>query len=216
MEEKKKPIYKKWWFWTIILIIIVIAVMSESDNIVNTSTDTYKKDSSVEVIIADFSTMSKDEISIWCENHKINAKMQEEYSNIIPKGNFVDQSISANTTAHEGDKIIITYSLGKEPTIEEKNALRKAESYSNTMHMSKKRIYQQLTSEYGEGFTKEAAQYAIDNMKADWNKNALEKAKSYQTTMSMSKSAIYKQLISEYGENFTNEEAQYAIDHLDD
>ena len=82
--------------------------------------------------------------------------------------------------------------------------------------MSKKAIYDQLTSEYGEQFPADAAQYAIDNMTADWNANALAKAKSYQNTMHMSKSAIYDQLISEYGEQFTKEEAQYAIDHLDD
>ena len=81
-----------------------------------------------------------------------------------------------------------------------------------------KEIYEgdKITIEYGEGFTAEEAQYAIDNMKADWNANALAKAKSYQDSMSMSKSAIYKQLTSEYGEGFTDEEAQYAIDHLDD
>lgn len=32
------------------------------------------------------------------------------------------------------------------------------------MHMSKARIYDQLTSEYGEKFTAEEAQYAIDNL----------------------------------------------------
>ena len=47
------------------------------------------------------------------------------------------------------------------------------------MHMSKAGIYDQLTSEYGEQFSAEAAQYAIDNVTADWNANALEKAKSY-------------------------------------
>ncbi|UWO54548.1 Ltp family lipoprotein [Catenibacterium mitsuokai] len=30
--------------------------------------------------------------------------------------------------------------------------------------MSKSRIYNQLTSSYGEGFTAEEAQYAIDNL----------------------------------------------------
>ena len=98
---------------------------------------------------------------------------------------------------------------------EEKNALKKAEFYSSTAHMSKKGIYEQLTSEYGENFTKEAAQYAIDNIEADWNLNALEKAKNYQSTANMSKKAIYEQLISDYGEKFTKSEAQYAIDHLD-
>jgi len=97
---------------------------------------------------------------------------------------------------------------------EEKNALKKAESYSKTMHMSKQGIYNQLTSTI-EGFSKAEAQYAIDNIQANWNQNALEKAKSYQSTMSMSKSAIYRQLTSTI-EGFTNDEAQYAIDHLDD
>ncbi len=32
------------------------------------------------------------------------------------------------------------------------------------MHMSKQRIYDQLTSEYGEKFDAEATQYAIDNL----------------------------------------------------
>ncbi|MCH4205163.1 MAG: Ltp family lipoprotein [Solobacterium sp.] len=80
--------------------------------------------------------------------------------------------------------------------------------------MSKSRLYSQLTSQYGEGFTAEAAQYAVDNVKADWNENALEKAKSYQKNQSMSASRIYEQLTSEYGEGFTAEEAQYAVDNL--
>ena len=98
---------------------------------------------------------------------------------------------------------------------EYKNALEKAKSYSNMMYMSKQGIYDQLTSEYGEKFSADAAQYAIDNLNADYKKNALEKAKTYQNTMNMSKNAIYDQLISEYGEKFTVEEAQYAIDNLE-
>lgn len=74
---------------------------------------------------------------------------------------------------------------------EYKSALKKAESYAETMYMSKAGIYDQLTSEYGENFPAEAAQYAIDNIKWDWNANALEKAKSYAEMMDMSDSAIY-------------------------
>ena len=73
----------------------------------------------------------------------------------------------------------------------------------------------QLTSEYGEKFTEDEAQYAVDNVEADWNENALAKAKEYQELMDMSKSAIYEQLTSEYGEKFTDDEAQYAVDHLE-
>ncbi len=50
------------------------------------------------------------------------------------------------------------------------NALVKAESYSENMHMSKLGIYDQLISEYGEQFTEEEAQYAVDNINADWKK----------------------------------------------
>lgn len=99
--------------------------------------------------------------------------------------------------------------------IEHKSALKKAQMYSDTMSMSKVGLYEQLTSEYGEKFTEEAAQYAIDNIEANWNENALKKAKTYQETMSMSKNAIYDQLISEYGEKFTVDEAKYAIDNLE-
>lgn len=82
------------------------------------------------------------------------------------------------------------------------------------MHMSKQGIYDQLTSEYGEKFPAEAAQYAVDHLQADYNANALAKAKSYQEMMSMSSAAIYDLLVSSAGEKFTPEEAQYAIDNL--
>lgn len=98
---------------------------------------------------------------------------------------------------------------------EYKSALNKANDYSDIMHMSKTAIYDQLTSEYGEKFSAEAAQYAVDNMEADWNANALEKAKDYSNTMHMSKAGIYAQLTSEYGEQFTQEEAQYAVDNVE-
>ena len=96
-----------------------------------------------------------------------------------------------------------------------KNALKKATQYSSIMHMSKQGIYDQLTSEYGEGFPEDAAQYAIDNIDADWEANALAKAKEYSDTMHMSKRGIYDQLVSEYGEKFTEDEAQYAVDNVE-
>lgn len=94
------------------------------------------------------------------------------------------------------------------------NALIKAESYAKNMNMSKAAIYDQLTSEYGEQFPADAAQYAVDNLVADFNANALAKAKNYAENMNMSKAAIYDQLVSEHGEQFAPEEAQYAVDNL--
>ena len=98
---------------------------------------------------------------------------------------------------------------------EYKNALKKGKQYSSTMHMSKQGIYDQLTSEYGEGFSEDAAQYAIDHLDEDWEANALIKAKEYSDMMHMSKRGIYDQLVSEYGEKFTEDEAQYAVDNVE-
>ena len=121
----------------------------------------------------------------------------------------IEQSDSSEVTA-------VDEPAPAEPDIpaEYSAALSKAGQYSKAMHMSKAGIYDQLTSEYGENFPAEAAQYAIDNLDADYNANALAKAKSYSDTMHMSKAGIYDQLTSEYGEQFTAEEAQYAINNL--
>lgn len=101
-----------------------------------------------------------------------------------------------------------------EAPVEYQNALEKAQSYSDNMHMSKQGIYEQLTSKSGEGFKKKAADYAIKHVKADWNKNALKKAKSYQKDQHMSINSIKEQLTSAYGEQFTESQADYAIKHL--
>jgi len=93
-------------------------------------------------------------------------------------------------------------------------ALGKAKSYNSLFHMSKKRMYRQLTSEFDK-FSNDAAQYAIDHLEADYKYNALFNAKNYRKLFNMSKSGLFNQLTS-YIDGFTEEEAQYAIDHLDD
>jgi hypothetical protein len=94
------------------------------------------------------------------------------------------------------------------------SALKQATTYANTMHLSKQGVYDQLVSEYGGKFTAEAAQYAIDNVKADWNANALAQAKTYQNDMHLSPAAVRDQLVSAYGAKFTEAEADYAVANL--
>ncbi|MEV4736480.1 MULTISPECIES: Ltp family lipoprotein [unclassified Microbacterium] len=129
-----------------------------------------------------------------------------------PAGDEEEDTVAADEPAEAEEAPV------EEPAVpaEYASALVKAQTYSDMMAMSKLGIYDQLTSEYGEKFTPEAAQYAIDNVSADWNANALEKAKTYQDAMAMSPAAIRDQLVSEYGEKFTPEEADYAIAHLND
>lgn len=130
---------------------------------------------------------------------EVNEKVEEEQ--VVQEEQLTNEEV--NSTAKE-----------EQVSTEYKNALKSAQGYSDMMHMSKAEIYDQLTSEYGGRFPADAAQYAVDNVEADFKHNALESAKTYYEMMSMSKQAIYDQLISEYGDKFTAEEAQYAIDNL--
>jgi len=104
----------------------------------------------------------------------------------------------------------------KQPDVpaEYKSALSQANTYASTLHLSKKGVYDQLVSEYGGKFTAPAAQYAIDNVKADWNANALAQGKTYQNDLHLSPAAVRDQLVSENGGKFTASEADYAVAHL--
>ena len=196
---------------------LAIAFSGDTDETNTNKSSSNTNNSSVsKVEVIDFSTMQGQEILLWCKENNLDCKFERIYSDTVPKDGYIEQSVKATEQVAEGTKIIVTYSLGKEPTSEQKNALKKAEAYAKTLHMSKQGIYDQLVSEYGENFDSDSAQYAIDNIIWDWDANALAKAKSYRDTLNMSKNAIYDQLVSEYGEKFTASEAQYAIDHLDD
>ena len=107
-----------------------------------------------------------------------------------------------------------TASSSNDSNSEYSAALGKAKSYNSLFHMSKKRMYRQLTSDFDK-FSNDAAQYAIDHLEADYKYNALFNAKNYRKLFNMSKSRLINQLTS-FIDGFTEEEANYAVDHLDD
>ncbi len=95
-------------------------------------------------------------------------------------------------------------------------ALIEAKKYNSVLHMSKKALYDQLTSQISHGFSSSAAQYAIDHLNADYKANALIKAREYRKNNHLSKTEIYEWLTSSWVGKFTKEEANYAIQHLGD
>lgn len=122
---------------------------------------------------------------------------------------------SATSTTPSAEKPSTTPSAQKpDVPAEYLAALAQANTYANTMHMCKAKLYDQLTSEYGGQFAPEPAQYAVDNVKTDWNANALALAKRYQSSMNMSSARIHDQLTSDFGEKCTQENADYAISNL--
>ena len=108
--------------------------------------------------------MSKDDAKEWCNNNNAKCKFEESYSDDVEKNNFISQNVDKDKIIYKSQQIIIVYSLGAKPSEEFTKALKKAEIYSKTLNMSKQAIYDQLTSSYGEKFTAEEAQYAIDNL----------------------------------------------------
>ena len=220
-NQNTQPFYKKAWFWIVIIVVIILIGAGSASNSNNTkdssnsvNTATTDEQSAKKVAIADFSQMTDEQIKQWCNDNKLTCVISSDYSDTVPVGAMISQSVPAGNETPENSKITIVRSIGAEPSQEYKNALAKAKTYSDSMHMSKQGIYDQLTSQYGENFAPDAAQYAIDNLQADYNANALAKAKTYYTSMNMSKQAVYAQLVSQYGEKFTPEEAQYAVDNL--
>ena len=97
---------------------------------------------------------------------------------------------------------------------EYEQALKSAQNYVNTLHFSRQGLKQQLTSEYGSGFSEEAAEYALEHVDVDYYQEAVEAAESYLDTMSFSRQELKQQLTSEYGSGFTEEEAEYALDQV--
>ena len=147
-----------------------------------------------------------------------NAKYKDVFTNSINailEKITIDKSINSESNS-TNNSTSDSNSAKNKPVLpkEYENALYKADSYANDLHLSKKDVYDQLTSKDGENFSSDAAQYAIDNVQADWNNNALIKARSYQNDLHMSINDIYEQLTASYGEQFSASEAQYAIDHL--
>lgn len=112
---------------------------------------------------------------------------------------------SSNQTVERVEK-----KTGKKLTSGQENALRSAQSYVDYQSFSKKGLLQQLTSEI-EGYSKADAQFAVNNVKANWNEEAVEAAQSYLDTSSFSRQGLIDQLHSDAGDGFTLAEAQQAV-----
>lgn len=93
-------------------------------------------------------------------------------------------------------------------------ALTSAENYLSFAGFSKKGLFDQLSSDYGDKFSAEAAQYAVDNVEVDWKAEALESAKNYMEISPMSPDGLRDQLTSDYGDKFTQKQADYAVEQV--
>lgn len=134
---------------------------------------------------------------------KVNAVTDESVKKSLKKSlKSADKALSA-IEKEEADK------KAKEEAIasankEEQNALATALSYLDYSGFSYKGLVKQL--EY-EGYSNEAATFAVDNCGADWNEQAAKVAESYINYSSFSRSGLIDQL--QY-EGFTKDQAEYG------
>ena len=99
-----------------------------------------------------------------------------------------------------------------------KNAYRSAKDYLAFSGFSKQGLIDQLSSEYGDGYTVEQATAAVQAMEdageVDWNEQAVRSGQDYLDMQGFSRSGLIEQLSSEYGDKFTVDQATYAADQL--
>lgn len=100
----------------------------------------------------------------------------------------------------------------KEPTLtaSQKNAVRSAKNYLNFKGFSRDGLIEQLSSEYGDGYSKEDATIAVDSLDVDWNEQAVSAAKNYLELQGFSCKGLVEQLSSKHGDKFTKEQAKYG------
>lgn len=100
-------------------------------------------------------------------------------------------------------------------TTSQMNALAAAQNYlSMDSGFSKAGLIQQLSSKYGDAYSKADATWAVAHCGADWNAQAVLAAKTYLATSPFSRSGLISQLSSSYGSGFTRAQATYAANQV--
>ena len=96
-------------------------------------------------------------------------------------------------------------------TIGQREALQAAKSYLSFGSFSRAGLIRQLTSSYGEGFSRADAVWGVNHAHANWYREAVQAAKSYLSTGSFSRAGLIHQLESPYGDQFTHAQAVYGV-----
>ena len=121
----------------------------------------------------------------------------------------------AERVAAEAEAAAAAAAEAAKGTVSQQNAYRSAQSYLSLTSFSRAGLVGQLTSEYGDGFPADDAEFAVARLEAeggvDWNAEATEAAKSYLELTSFSRQGLIDQLTSQYGDEFTPEQAEYGV-----
>lgn len=112
---------------------------------------------------------------------------------------------AAGTKAVEGSTVKLTVAVKPALSLEQKNAVGKAQDYLAFQAFSRSGLIGQL--EY-EGYPTDVATFATDYIGADWNAQAVAKAQDYLSFQSFSREGLYDQLVYE---GFSDAEANAGL-----
>jgi hypothetical protein len=96
-------------------------------------------------------------------------------------------------------------------TFSQQQAIGSAKSYLRMQGFSKVGLIHQLSSKYGEGFSKADAVYAVNHISVNWKYQAYRSAKAYLRFQHFSRAGLIHQLESPYGDAFTHLQAVYGV-----
>ncbi|HKP08541.1 MAG TPA: Ltp family lipoprotein [Microbacterium sp.] len=198
-----------------------------------------EEEPAVEVAVPETTGMTAKEAQAALENAGLEVEYSAAEGVVLDRDNWTVLSTSpaAGATAKTGDTVVVNVekilseaekaAAAEEEkrkaaeaalaamTLGQRNAVGSAQSYLQYSGFSRSGLHQQLTSEYGEGFPAEDAEFALvyleQNGLVDWNAEAVESAKSYLDYSNFSRDGLFEQLTSEYGEGFTPDQANHAL-----
>lgn len=110
--------------------------------------------------------------------------------------------------AEQADEVVETQE--SRLTGPQRNAVRSAEQYLSMSGFSRAGLIDQLSSEYGNGYSVSDATVAVDSLNVDWNQQAVRSAQQYLEMTGFSCSGLIEQLSSEYGNKYTRSQASYG------
>lgn len=94
----------------------------------------------------------------------------------------------------------------------QRNAARSAMNYLNLKGFSRAGLIDQLSSQYGDGYSVSDATAAVDSLSIDWNRQAVRSARQYLDMMGFSCNGLIDQLSSDAGDKFTPSQARYGAE----
>ncbi|MCS5733785.1 Ltp family lipoprotein [Herbiconiux daphne] len=188
-----------------------------------------------DVTVPETTGLTAKEAAALIENAGLTVEFSADKGVVLDRDNWtvLSSTPTAGAIAKAGDTVVVNVEKTAAPapapaepvtpvepekpamTTAQSSAVRSAQSYLSFSAFSRVGLTQQLTSEYGEGFTPEDAEFAIAYLESagavDWNQEAAESAKSYLDLQGFSRDGLYEQLTSEYGEGFTPDQANFGL-----